>query len=55
MTGGIGALSHAGRFAVTVVSDPDACPDVEVFADGVASALRTLTDSVPGGTVVRAG
>lgn len=47
MTVGIGALSYAGQFAITAVSDPDACPDVDVFTDGLAAALRRLMRSLP--------
>jgi WS/DGAT/MGAT family acyltransferase len=45
VTVGVGALSYAGRFAITVVADGDACPDVEVFARGVRGALRLMTRS----------
>jgi diacylglycerol O-acyltransferase / wax synthase len=43
LTLGVGALSYAGQFNITAVADHDACPDVEVFADGVRDALRSLT------------
>ncbi len=46
MTLGIGALSYAGQFNLTVVADRDACPDVEVFAEGVRSSLNELARSV---------
>jgi hypothetical protein len=42
---GVGALSYAGQFNVTVVADGDACPDIEVFAAGVRDALHTLAAS----------
>jgi diacylglycerol O-acyltransferase / wax synthase len=42
LTLGVGALSYAGQFNITAVADYDACPDVEVFADGVRNALRSL-------------
>jgi WS/DGAT/MGAT family acyltransferase len=42
VTLGVGALSYAGQFNITAVADFDACPDVEVFADGVHDALRSL-------------
>jgi diacylglycerol O-acyltransferase / wax synthase len=43
LTLGVGALSYAGQFNITAVADRDACPDVEVFANGVRESLRTLT------------
>jgi diacylglycerol O-acyltransferase / wax synthase len=45
ITVGVGALSYAGRFAITVVADRDACPDAEVLARGVRAALRSMTRS----------
>lgn len=42
LTLGVGALSYAGQFNITAVADRDACPDVEVFADGTRDALRSL-------------
>jgi diacylglycerol O-acyltransferase / wax synthase len=46
MTLGIGALSYAGQFNVTVVADRDSCPDVEVFAQGARRSLDELARSV---------
>jgi diacylglycerol O-acyltransferase / wax synthase len=46
---GIGALSYAGQFAITAIADRDACPDVDVFTDGLRSALQALTGSVHSG------
>jgi diacylglycerol O-acyltransferase len=46
ITLGVGALSYAGQFNITVVADRDACPDVDVFADGVRDALDDLAASV---------
>jgi diacylglycerol O-acyltransferase / wax synthase len=43
MTLGVGALSYAGQFNITAVADRDACPDVEVFVEGVRESLRALT------------
>ena len=37
-----GALSYAGQLGITVVVDPDACPDVEVFVAAVRCAIDTL-------------
>jgi diacylglycerol O-acyltransferase / wax synthase len=45
MTIGVGALTYAGQFNITVVADHDACPDLAVFADGVRDALQTLATS----------
>jgi WS/DGAT/MGAT family acyltransferase len=39
----VGVLSYAGQLNLTAVADADACPDVDVFAHGLRSALRTLT------------
>jgi diacylglycerol O-acyltransferase / wax synthase len=45
LTLGVGALSYAGQFTITAVADRDSCRDVEVFADGVRNALRSLAAS----------
>ena len=47
MTLGIGVLSYAGQLNLTAVADRDGCPDVEVFTNGLRSALDELTHSVP--------
>jgi WS/DGAT/MGAT family acyltransferase len=39
---GVGALSYAGRLGITVVADRDACPDIEIFTDGLRAALTEL-------------
>ena len=38
----IAALSYAGQLNLTAAADRDGCPDVEVFARGVRSALDDL-------------
>jgi diacylglycerol O-acyltransferase / wax synthase len=38
----VAALSYAGQLNLTAVADRDGCPDVEVFAQGVRSALDDL-------------
>jgi diacylglycerol O-acyltransferase len=43
---GVGALSYAGQFNVTVVSDRDLCPDLEVFVAGLQRSLEGLERSV---------
>jgi WS/DGAT/MGAT family acyltransferase len=43
ITVGIGALSYAGQFNITVVADQDACPDIGVFVQGLQDDLRSLT------------
>jgi diacylglycerol O-acyltransferase len=43
---GVGALSYAGRFNITVVADLQLCPDLEVFVDGVRRSLDDLLRSV---------
>jgi diacylglycerol O-acyltransferase len=40
---GIGALSYAGQFNITVVADRDGCPDAAVFTEGLQAALDALT------------
>jgi diacylglycerol O-acyltransferase len=45
MTLGIGALSYAGQFNLTVVADRDACPDVQVFVEGIQGSLDELVHS----------
>jgi WS/DGAT/MGAT family acyltransferase len=42
LTIGVGALSYAGQFNITVVADTETCPDVDVFANGLRAALRDL-------------
>jgi len=44
---GVGALSYAGRFNLTVVADREICPDVGRFVDGARGALDALAASVP--------
>jgi diacylglycerol O-acyltransferase / wax synthase len=41
----VGALSYAGQLNLTAVADHDHCPDVEVFAQGVRTALDDLARS----------
>lgn len=43
---GVGALSYAGQFNLTVVADRDLCPDLEVFVAGVQRSLEALDRSV---------
>jgi len=42
---GVGALSYAGQFNITIVADADAVPDVDTFATGIQEALHTLSAS----------
>jgi WS/DGAT/MGAT family acyltransferase len=42
MTIGIGALSYAGHFNITVIADRDLCPDLAVFIAGVRKSLDAL-------------
>jgi WS/DGAT/MGAT family acyltransferase len=44
---GIGALSYAGQFNITVVADQDGCPDAEVFTAGLRASLDDLAKPVP--------
>jgi diacylglycerol O-acyltransferase / wax synthase len=41
----VGVLSYAGQLNLTAVADHDHCPDVEVFAQGVRTALNELARS----------
>jgi hypothetical protein len=40
---GIGALSYAGQFNITVVADRDSCPDAGVFVAGLRASLDELS------------
>jgi WS/DGAT/MGAT family acyltransferase len=42
----VAVLSYAGQLNLTAIADPDGCPDLEVFAQGMRSALDDLTRSV---------
>jgi diacylglycerol O-acyltransferase / wax synthase len=44
---GIGALSYAGQFNITVVADRDGCPDAEVFTTALRASLDNLTHAAP--------
>jgi diacylglycerol O-acyltransferase len=46
LTLGVGALSYAGQFNLTVVADRDACPDLQVFVDQAQSSLDELARSI---------
>ena len=43
---GVGALSYAGQFNITVVADRDLCPDLDVFVTGLRRSLERLERSV---------
>jgi diacylglycerol O-acyltransferase len=42
-----GALSYAGALTLTVVADPDACPEIDAVADDLRTELDTLGASPP--------
>jgi diacylglycerol O-acyltransferase len=42
VTIGVGALSYDGQLNLTVVADEDACPDIDVFVEGVRDTLCSL-------------
>jgi hypothetical protein len=42
---GIGALSYAGQFNITVVADQDAYPDLGIFTTDAQDELQALTAS----------
>jgi diacylglycerol O-acyltransferase len=39
---GIGAMSYAGQFNIMAVADADACPDLDVFAEGAREEMYAL-------------
>jgi diacylglycerol O-acyltransferase / wax synthase len=43
----VGVLSYAGQLNLTAAADHDHCPDVEVFARGMRTALDDLARSLP--------
>jgi WS/DGAT/MGAT family acyltransferase len=43
---GVGALSYAGQFNITVVADSSLCPDLDVFVSGTRIALESLAESI---------
>lgn len=45
VTLGVGALSYAGQFTITVVADRDAFPDVDIFTTGARNTLDALLES----------
>jgi WS/DGAT/MGAT family acyltransferase len=45
LTIGVGALSYADQFNVTVVADGQLCPDLDTFVDGMRHSLDALRDS----------
>jgi hypothetical protein len=42
----VGVLSYAGQLNMTAVADGDACPDIDVFAQGVRHTVEKLARSV---------
>jgi len=46
MTIGVGALSYAEQFNITVVADRQRCPDLGIFVAAVEHAMDALADSV---------
>jgi diacylglycerol O-acyltransferase / wax synthase len=46
MSIGVGALSYADQFNITVVADGHLCPDLEIFVESVKRALDVLADAV---------
>jgi hypothetical protein len=43
---GVGALSYAGQFNLTIVADQKACPDLDVFVEGARRSMDALADRV---------
>jgi hypothetical protein len=41
---GVAVLSYAGQLNVTLIADPEACPDLDVVAGGVRAALDELLE-----------
>jgi hypothetical protein len=50
---GVGGLSYAGTFAIGVVADQDACPDLDVFTAAMRDDLRALGMATPAAEGVR--
>jgi diacylglycerol O-acyltransferase len=42
----VAVVSYAGQLNLTAVADSGGCPDLEVFVDGVRSALDDLARSL---------
>jgi diacylglycerol O-acyltransferase / wax synthase len=51
VTLGVGALSYAGHFNITVVADRDAVPDLDTFAVAARSELRALAEPTSAGAM----
>jgi diacylglycerol O-acyltransferase / wax synthase len=49
VTIGVGALSYAGSFSIAIVADADACPDLDIFVDGVRDTLADLQAAASAG------
>jgi WS/DGAT/MGAT family acyltransferase len=43
----VAVLSYDGRLNIGIQSDPDGCPDLEVFADGLRRSLEELDAATP--------
>ncbi len=50
----VGVLSYEGQLNFTAAADRDGCPDVEVFAEGMRSALDDLAAAADGAIAARA-
>lgn len=48
---GVGAMSYADQFNMTVVVDRELCPDIATFVDGMKSSLQALNVNVAVGTL----
>jgi WS/DGAT/MGAT family acyltransferase len=44
---GVAALSYNGQLTIGILTDPVACPDVEVLAEGVGRCFSGLVTAVP--------
>jgi len=42
---GVAALSYGGQLTVGLLADPDACPDLEVFAAGISDSFSALVSA----------
>ena len=43
----VAVLSYAGQLNIGIQSDPDGCPDLDVFADGLRKSLEELSAATP--------
>jgi hypothetical protein len=50
VTVSLAVLSYAGRLDITLIADPDACPDLDVLRDALQGELDRLLRPDPART-----